>query len=282
MVEKLYHRGSVLDMPAQSAVFLHGIPGSARTWDTLIVPAINVVGHACAPTLPGFGGVPVPDGFGCLLSPSFRPTIDTYARWLGQQLDEQDVQRAHLVMHDFGGPVGLAWGAAHPDRLASLTCINTGILTNYRWNVLTRIWRKRWIGETLNAVITQQIFELLTSHHQPRPLPRPAQDQLFQDFPPSARRNALALYRATHEDLLARFADSYRELDPPTLVLWGAHDPYRPVHQAHWQHRAFPSAKIIILDGSGHWPHLDNPHTVAQHLIPFLTETASNAHQTRY
>jgi pimeloyl-ACP methyl ester carboxylesterase len=269
-------------MPAQSVVFLHGSPGSSRTWHALIDPAIDAVGHAYAPTLPGFGTVPAPTGFDCLLSPSFRPSVDTYARWLGQRLDEQRIERAHLVMHDFGGPFGLAWGAAHPTRIASLTCINTGVLTNYHWHTLARIWRKRWIGETLNIVITRQIFELLTRYGQPRPLPHSAIDQLFQDFPHAARRNALALYRATTEDLLARFADPYRDLDPPTLVLWGAHDPYFPVHQAHWQNRAFPSAEIVVLNDSGHWPHLDDPHTVQRHLIPFLKRTTSNAQQTRH
>lgn len=268
-------------MPAQSVVFLHGSPGSSRMWDALIGPAINAVGHAYAPTMPGCGNVPVPTGFGCFVSPSFLPTIDNYARWLGERLDQQRIDRAHLVMHGFGGPVGLTWGAAHPTRIASLTCINTGVLTNYRWHALARIWRKRGIGEALNVVITQQSFELLTRYNQPRPLPRSAVDQLFQDFPLAARRNALALYRATNEDLLARFADIYCKVDPPTLVLWGSHDPYFPLHQAHWQNRAFPSAQIVVLDNSGHWPHLDDSHTVRRHLIPFLEKATSNAQQTQ-
>jgi hypothetical protein len=58
-------------------------------------------------------------------------------------------------------------GRRHLARIASLTCINTGVCTNYQWNILVRSWWKRWISETRNLVITQQIFELLTRYGQP-------------------------------------------------------------------------------------------------------------------
>jgi pimeloyl-ACP methyl ester carboxylesterase len=61
-----------------------------------------------------------------------------------------------------------------------------------------------------------------------------------------------------------------RERDPPALVVWGRRDPYLKVEQAERQRRAFPSAEVVVLDGSGHWPMLDDPDAVARVVVPFL------------
>ena len=64
-------------------------------------------------------------------------------------------------------------------------------------------------------------------------------------------------------------------LDPPTLVIWGAHDPAVPVEQAERQRESFPSAEIVVLPDSGHWPMLDDPAGVAAALLPFLRRHVS-------
>lgn len=256
----------------EAVIFVHGNPGSGRDWDGLIEPAAAEVGAAFAPTLPGFGRTPVP--------PGFDVTVGGYARWLGAHLDDRSVERAHLVMHDFGGAFGLAWAAAHPERVASVTLIDTGVLTGYRWHALARIWRTPVAGELFNALTTRRAFALLLGFGQPRPLARAVVDRLFADFPPPARRVALRLYRATSETELSRHADSFRALDPPTLVLWGAHDPYLPVAYAERQRETFPTARVVVLADSGHWPHHDDPTTVHSHLIPFLREASRCATRT--
>ena len=52
------------------------------------------------------------------------------------------MKRAHLVVHDFGGPFAIEWASRHPAALASLVLINTpGLPTRYPWYLLARIWR---------------------------------------------------------------------------------------------------------------------------------------------
>jgi len=46
-------------------------------------------------------------------------------------------------MHDFGGPWAVV-GRRKPAAVASLTCIDTGILLGYRWHYLARIWQTRY------------------------------------------------------------------------------------------------------------------------------------------
>ncbi len=259
--------------PVAGTVFVHGNPGSGRHWDRLVGPAAEAVGGpSFAPTLPGFAGAPVPPGFGF--------TVDAYARWLGERIDAAGIDHAHLVMHDFGGAFGLVWAAGHLERIASVTLIDTGVLIAYRWHLLARIWRTPILGELFNAATNRAGFGFMLRRGQPRPLPAAFVDQLFEELNPSTRETVLHLYRNTDETQLALLADHFRAANPPTLVLWGAHDVYLPVAQAVRQREVFPDARIVVLPDSGHWPHADDPDAIERHLIPFLRKAATCAKPT--
>jgi len=43
-----------------------------------------------------------------------------------------------------------------------------------------------------------------------------------------------------------------------------------PVEQAERQRQTFPSAEVVVLDDSGHWPHIDDPEAAAEAVVPFL------------
>jgi pimeloyl-ACP methyl ester carboxylesterase len=53
-------------------------------------------------------------------------------------------------------------------------------------------------------------------------------------------------------------------------VIWGRHDPYVPVALAERQREAFPGARVEILDGSGHWPFMDDPERTERLVLEFL------------
>jgi pimeloyl-ACP methyl ester carboxylesterase len=69
--------------------------------------------------------------------------------------------------------------------------------------------------------------------------------------------------------------DPLRELNPPTLVVFGVTDPYIPWQQAERQRESFPSARVELLEGLGHWPFLEDPGRVAEAVMPFLRDQAA-------
>jgi pimeloyl-ACP methyl ester carboxylesterase len=103
----------------EAVVFVHGNPGSSQDWVRL-VERVGRLARAVAWDHPGFGRADKPAGFAY--------SVEGYAAHLGRCLDVLGVTRAHLVLHDFGGPWGLAWAAAHPAAFASATLINIGVL----------------------------------------------------------------------------------------------------------------------------------------------------------
>lgn len=252
----------------EAVVFVHGNPGSGRDWQDLLARSGKFT-RSIALDMPGFGKADKPR--------RFDYTVEGYAAFLGAALAQLGVERAHLVLHDFGGAWGLGWAAATPERVGSITLVDTGVLIGYRWHLLARIWRTRVVGELFHVATTRGGFRQTILRANPPGLPREFVDSMYDDYDRGTRRALLRLYRATPAERLHDL-DAVRPLrDKPVLVVWGAGDPYIGAEYAERQREAFPQARVAVLEGSGHWPQADSPDGVAQHVVPFLREQVGPA-----
>lgn len=252
---------------SEAVVFVHGNPGSASDW-TGLVEETGRIARAVAFDLPDFGQTVAEPGFG--------NTVDEYAAFLGSALDTLGINVAQLVLHDFGGPIGLTWAAANTDRVAGVTLIDTGLLLDYRWHRTARIWQTTGLGELLNMTANRAVFRRLISSPEPRGLPADFIDEMYNNLDRRTRSAVLRLYRdqkrigKTSKLLVPPLAAA----DIPALVIWGGGDSYLPVPLAARQKEAFPSAEVHVLPGSGHWPFIDDPTTVNRLLTEFLRARA--------
>jgi pimeloyl-ACP methyl ester carboxylesterase len=249
------------EQAAEAVVLLHGNPGSSQDWARL-VGEIGELGRAVAFDLPNFGQADKPAD----LDPAEYPVH------VGRVLDRLGIRRAHLVLHDWGGPWGLAWAARHPDRFASVTLVNTGVLLGYRGHYVAAVWVTPGLGELAMRMATLPGFRLLLRHGNPRGLPPEMVDRMWHDFDGGTRRAVLRLYRWARRPgrLMGPLRDALRPLDRPALVVWGVHDPYIPARMAYRQLEVFPRAQVALLPDSGHWPMADDPEAVAALVLPFL------------
>jgi pimeloyl-ACP methyl ester carboxylesterase len=216
--------------------------------------------------MPGFGEADKPRDFDYQVA-SYAAFIESARRQLG-------IERMHLVGHDFGGPFSLLWALQHQDAFASALLINTGVLLGYRWHRMARLWRTPVVGEIVQMLVTEGGWRRNMKATNKRPLPDEDVTRMYRDYDRGTRRAVLKLYRATGDpgDVADELAAAFRELDRPALVIWGARDPFIPVEQAERQRESFPSARVAILEESGHWPFLDDPERVAAEVVPFMRE----------
>lgn len=247
----------------QAIVFVHGNPGSSRDWVDLMAQ-VAPFSRALAVDMPGFGQADKPA--------NFDYTVAGYAEHLDRMLKAEGIRRVHLVLHDFGGPWGLTWAAAHTDQVASVTLINIGILPGYRWHYLARIWRLPLLGDLFMAITTRAAMRIVLRHGNPRGLPQAYFDEMYANYDSGTRRAILKLYRNT-SDLDAMADSEASKLAShrfPALVVWGARDPYLPARYAEIQRQFFAVDRVVLLEDSGHWPMIDNPAAVADAVVPFL------------
>lgn len=98
-------------------LLVHGVPTSSFLYRKVIAALADQGLRAVAFDFPGLGLADRPRGFDYSWS--------GLARWMGAAVDALEIDRCHLVVHDIGGPVGCEWAIRHPDRVLSLTALNT-------------------------------------------------------------------------------------------------------------------------------------------------------------
>jgi pimeloyl-ACP methyl ester carboxylesterase len=255
---------------SDAVVFVHGNPGSSADWKGLL-HHVAPFSRALAMDMPGFGKAGKPA--------DFDYTVNGYARHLGELLDSERVERAHLVLHDFGGPWGLAWAVANLDRTLSVTLFNIGVMPGYRWHYMARIWRTPLLGEVAMAATTRAGLKLSLRYGNPRGLPDDYVDEMFANFDAGTRRAVLRLYRSTGDvgGMSERFGATLSARRLPALVVWGTQDPYVPASYAEVQREYFDVNRVVRLEDSGHWPMIDNPAAVREIVVPFLREQTARA-----
>lgn len=264
--------GGSPEAPGEEAVvFVHGNPGRGSDW----LPLMNLVtDHArvVAPDMPGFGGAE--------MRADMDYTVAGYAAHLGRVIDQLGIERVHLVAHDFGGPWSLTWAASNPDRVASVSLLNTGVLLDYTWHRLARVWRTPVVGELFMAAATTPAVVGVLRHDNPG-LPASWARRLAEVAAPrGTRRAVLRLYRSTTQQMMDRLVEPLAARDIACQVIWGADDVYIPAELAHRQREPFPSAQVRTIDGAGHWVWLEQLDLVAEHFVPFVLDQLSRSTST--
>jgi pimeloyl-ACP methyl ester carboxylesterase len=252
----------------EAIVFVHGNPGSSSDW-TALVDAAGELGRAVAFDMPGFGKAKAP--------PEFDYHVTSYAGFLQAALAELEIERAHLVLHDFGGPFGLFWGVQHPEAWRSVVLINIGVMPGYTWHSMAKRWRTRGLGELVQAWIPRWAWRRTMQSSSPRGLPPEFVDKMYDDYDRDTRGTVLRLYRATPDpgNTAAELGSAMAELHKPALVVWGAADPFIGVEYAERQREFFDVQELVILQDSGHWPFQDDPQRVQSAVVAFLRRQLS-------
>lgn len=238
---------------AAPVLYVHGVP--MASWDWL--PFLERIG-GIAPDLPGFGGSAKPA--------DFDYSISGYCDWLSAFVDALGLERFSLVVHDWGGGLGLALAQRVPDRIERLvvhTCVP--LLDGYRWHWVARIWRTPLLGDAFMAISTKQGFRLISrqANVTPGPLPDELLDRFWRDFDRGTRRAILRLYRSAPPTELARAGRGLQEVRCPALILWPTDDPYTDVRFGQQYADALGGdVQLEIIDRAGHWMWLDRPDII--------------------
>jgi haloalkane dehalogenase len=105
------------DRRGGTVLLLHGVPTSSFLYRKVLSVLAQQDLRGVAIDLPGLGLADRPQDFDYSWS--------GLARWLGEAADALELDRVHLVVHDIGGPIGCEWAIENPERILSLTALNT-------------------------------------------------------------------------------------------------------------------------------------------------------------
>jgi haloalkane dehalogenase len=254
--------GPETDRGLVPALCMHGFPETSYMWRHLLDTLSAYGRRAIAPDLPGFGDSP-PDPPG---------TWERHMAALERFRRELELERVALIVHDWGGLIGLRWACEHPDAVAGLVISNTGFFPDGKWHGMARSLRTPGEGEKLVAAMDREGFIQMLGAASPG-IDEAAAAEYWKSFEsPAGRGGILELYRSGDFQKLEAYEGGLAALDVPTLLLWGEKDAFAPVAGAHRLEREIPGAKVVVLD-AGHFLFADQPETAAATVVEFLAET---------
>jgi haloalkane dehalogenase len=106
----------------EPVVFVHGEPTWSYLWRKLIPPVIDAGYRCIAPDHAGFGRSDKPTDLGWY-------SYDRHCELFAELLEHLDLRAATVVVHDWGGPIGLRAAIEQPDRVARMVIMDTGLFT---------------------------------------------------------------------------------------------------------------------------------------------------------
>jgi pimeloyl-ACP methyl ester carboxylesterase len=133
---------------------MHGVPASSFLYRKVLDELAGRGLRGVAFDLPGLGLAERPTDFDYSWS--------GLGRFAVAAVDALELDRFHLVVHDIGGPVGFELAAAMPQRIASLTLLNTLIaVEHFRRPWSMEPFAVRGVGEVWLALLTKPAFRQL-------------------------------------------------------------------------------------------------------------------------
>jgi haloalkane dehalogenase len=245
------------DGEGEPILLLHGEPTWSYLWRD-VIPLLP--GRKIAPDLIGFGRSDKPEDVGWY-------SYDRHVDSVRQLVEALDLQRITLVVHDWGGPIGLRFAVEHEERIARLAILNTGIgggrAPSETWlrfrTVVRELGGALDIGRLVEAGTSQGLSDEV----------RAAYDGCFPT--PASKAGALAFPELVptepeHPNTapMNRVADALRRWTKPTAVVWGVDDRVLPLRIAEGIVAMIPGAYgPVAIEGASHFLQEDRPAEVA-------------------
>jgi haloalkane dehalogenase len=244
------------------ALLLHGFPESSYMWREALAVVSDCGRRGIAPDLLGYGD-----------SPPDRPaTWERHVETLGEFVDALDLERVVLVVHDWGGLIGLRWACDHPERIAGLLLSDTGFFPDGRWHGLAEVLRSDSGEEVIEGLDRDGFAAMLRAAGR---FPDDAIDEYWKAYSTrEGRAGALEMFRSGDFSKLAPYEGRLAKLGVPTQILWGSEDAFAPLAGAHRFQREIPHAELEVIDGGGHFIWGDEPERSLGCLRRFLSGTA--------
>ncbi len=207
-------------------VFVHGEPTWSFLWRK-VIPPVRDAGFRCiAPDLAGFGRSDKPTDLDWY-------SYDRHCALAGTLLEDLDLRGATIVVHDWGGPIGLRVAVEHAERIDRIVILDTGLFTGSQR--MSDAWKafRDFVARTEDLPVGMLVRG--ACKHDPGDAVLAAYEAPFPNAASKAGARAFPLLIPHEPDAPGaaqgrRVLHALREDDTrPTLMLWADSDPVLPL-----------------------------------------------------
>jgi len=254
----------------QPVVMVHGWP----TWSFVyrnLIKELSSNYRCIAPDHLGFGLSDKPKIF------SYKP--DAHAENLDNFIQEMGLRNIVLVVHDYGGPIGLNYAIHHPHNVSRIILMNTWMWSRRGDIELEKA--QKFLNMRVGKFLMEKMnfaprFMLKQAVSNPVNLPPKVLNHYIQTFPtPASRKSTMVMAK----ELLGSsewFESLWRAremiADIPALLLWGMEDAFIDANALDLWHQTFNKQRMIRLASCGHLIQEEQPTQVPRLVRDFLQD----------
>jgi haloalkane dehalogenase len=247
-------------------IFFHGEPTWSFLWRK-VIPPVRDAGFRCiAPDLPGFGRSDKPNDLDWY-------TYDRHVEAVAPLLDELDVRDATVVVHDWGGPIGLRLAVEHPDRIARMVILDTGLFTGHQKMSDAWIQFRNFVERTEDLPVGFLVRgackrdpgdEVLAAYDAPYPTPQSkAGARAFPLMLPTSPE-------APGAEAGQRVLEALRGDQRPKLILWADSDPVLTLSTGERFAEALGTEIAHVIPDASHFLQEDAGPEIGRHIADWL------------
>jgi len=274
-------------------VLLHGWPTSSYLWRK-VIPPVAKTAKVIAPDLPGFGKSDKP------LDASY--THNYHAKILDDFLNALKIDKATIVLHDVGVPIGLLWAVRNPGKTHKIAILNSlfyhdgcsRLFYTYKISLFQRLLMTvpypetplllkllllgiRTIGiRKLVFTLWPGVYMVMTKGVKNRKV---MTKDVIKDYQTpfagvAGRRILEKTYVGLELDELKEITENLSSIKVPVHIIYGENDWVLP-HLGEENHRLqkdLPNARLTAVPDCGHFIQEDQPEKLSQLLSEFLKE----------
>jgi haloalkane dehalogenase len=248
-------------------IFFHGEPTWSFLWRK-VIPPVRDAGFRCiAPDMPGFGRSDKPTDFDWY-------SYDRHVAALAPLLEELDLRDATAVVHDWGGPVGLRLAVEHPDRIAQLVVLDTGLFTGHQkmtdaWNAFRDFVARTEdlpVGFLVRGACKQDPGDAVIAAYE-APYPTPEAKAGARAFPLILPTSPDAPGAQAGQKVL----DALKEDERPKLILWADSDPVLPLETGQRFAAALGTEVDHVIEDASHFLQEDQGPRIGALIADWLS-----------
>jgi pimeloyl-ACP methyl ester carboxylesterase len=253
---------------------VHGMAGSSATWEH-VMPALAKRFTVVAPDLLGHGES---------AKPHTEYTLGTHANIIRDVFNTLGHDRATLVGQSFGGGVVMQFAYQFPERCERLVLVDSGGLgrdVSLMLRALTAPVAEQVLSVACAPGVQDAASRAATWLRRAGLRAGPAGEEIWRSYASLADADSRRAFFRTLRAVIDLGGQTVSATDRlylvgriPTLIVWGARDPFIPVRHATATHEAIPGSRLEIFEGVGHYPHCEAPARFVDVLVDFISSTA--------
>lgn len=218
-------------------------------------------------------------GFGLSDKPEhYDYSTQNHSRTLEKFVLEKQLSDITLIVHDFGGPIGLNFAIQHPEKIKNLVILNSWLWSSENDPDYIKLKKvlKSPILPFLYRYLNFSPKFILPQSFGDKKLQKRLLKQYTKPFADKTQRNgALAFANSLLNDQ-KWFEELWNKRsvisDKPTLFIWGMKDLVIKPHNLDKFQKGFINSKTVQLDTSGHFPQEEQPEKIISAIFNLMAD----------